>query len=74
MDERTIVEVNSGMDQRSNDYMDGINDMILFLGAFNLAMDDDRKRLDGALERIEADMNAIRMMRFIRANMIDTGR
>lgn len=74
MEERTIVEVNSGMDQRSNDYMDGINDMILFLGAFNLAKDDDRKRLDGALERIEADMNAIRMMRFIRANMIDTGR
>ena len=74
MEERTIVEVNSGMDQRSNDYMDGINDMILFLGAFNLAKDDDLKRLDGALERIEADMNAIRMMRFIRANMIDTGR
>jgi len=74
MEERTIVEVNSGMDQRSNDYMDGINDMILFLGAFDLAKDDDRKRLDGALERIEADMNAIRMMRFIRANMIDTGR
>ena len=74
MEERTIVEVNSGMDQRSNDYMDGLNDMILFLGAFNLAKDDDRKRLDGALERIEADMNAIRMMRFIRANMIDTGR
>ena len=74
MEERTIVEVNSGMEQRSNDYMDGINDMILFLGVFDLAKDDDRKRLDGALERIVVDMNTIRMMRFIRANMIDTGR
>lgn len=70
MDERTPVEVNSGIDQRSNDYIDGVNDMILYLGGFDLAKENHRQRLEQAVNRISADIDAIKQIRFIRANML----
>lgn len=63
-----MEEMPVGMDARSNEYMDGINDMILFLQTFDLKRPDELERLDGALTELACSMDALRTVRFINEN------
>lgn len=57
-----------GLEARSNDYMDGLSDMILFLQAHDLSNGDERERMHSAIGELEAFMNAVRQSRFIEEN------
>ena len=66
----TREEMDSGMDLRSNDYLDGINDMILLIHSADLATEEGRHAFMADLDGLEADMNDIRLFRFMRSNMV----
>lgn len=57
-----------GIEARSNDYMDGINDMILLLQAHDLKSPEGIERLWRSIDALECNMNSIRQYRFIEEN------
>jgi hypothetical protein len=60
-----------GIEARSNDYMDGISDMILLLQAADLNSSAGVKQLWETITSLEVSMNDIRQSRFLRENQLN---
>lgn len=66
-----MEERQPGLWGRSEDYLDGIEDMMLFISSFDLSDEKQRLRIGAALEKLDISINAIREHRFIEENGLE---
>ena len=66
-----MEERQPGLWGRSNDYLDGIEDMILLISSFDLSDEKERRRIGAALEKLDIGINATREHRFAEENGLE---
>ena len=59
-----------GMEGKGDDYLDAIEDMLLFIQSFNLEKKDDREAFAAALIDIEITRSDVKQARFISSKLL----